>query len=1722
MSAESPRHVRSGGPLTVPSQPPSDRSIIDTVSGFINDVTLSSSSAVDPKDVIQWARFETADINEPTPEGDGDNDISPLLLILGYGSGVQVWLISPSGEAQEVLSWRQGTVRVLRILPTPQHGDCFASKRPLIALCDSASPGPTFCSLSFISIRGGEQVKSIKFKNPILDVLANKRSVVVSFSERFAVFDAATLEDRMTVTTCYPCPCPLGGTAPINPLALGERWLAYADKKLNQSKRSSGGCEGEGVTSYTATVLHAAKSLSKGLRGLGESVAHSLAGGRTASQSPSPPHADLQQPGVVTILDIESNEEDDGQDIEEQYDPLVAHFIAHSEAIIALKFDASGMLLVTADRRGHDFHVFRINPHPCGPNLASVHHLYILHRGDTTAKVQDIAISWDARWAAVSTLRGTTHVFALSPYGGAAGVRTHTQPRLVNRLSRFHRSAGLPIHAAAARAHRPPPPTTSPVTSSSQGSWFPNPRLPPYPMPTWAAPLAQLRPTNLPTHTITRTSSGRQRLSSLSEDSNTAPLLARARFGMCISGSGSVSGSGRTPAPVAALYLMAANGSLLHLLLHPRAASNIPKEKICDDSPIELEVEPVAQWPLQRPTAAADLLAPLPPSNPLLQPHIYRRCADICMSEEERWLSQVEIVTHAGPHRRLWMGPQFVFKTYSCTGSNSSLSEAETVEVETSAASVARSNPVNMPGVRPLVPVLVDSGSASSLEQSPLEGARRKSLVSESRSGAGSAGAPTGVCDVQLREDLAEAMKEDQGWPRERSPGGVGAGARAALVARAVGPQGCVVASPPAAPPPPLDADLYTRANRDEATFRPVVRAPAALPPQPHVLARPLPRTTTIPVQPLPADGAALAAAAPQPLSTDVVIPAALSAAADAPTAWARVEPERRDRELELQRSLPNSSRTSADIQSAARLSVSKSPTCETCSVDEVSFKLSGPIDDEKFEPDEISQRSVSREVRDSSENREFRESIDFNKTKETRKSRKVSGSRDTRESSVPIVKETKELRKNKKSNESINDRHHFDNKEFRETMELKNKTKNNNDPWEIQVPSMPNEYNTPTNIKEPYVTKEIKETSVPKEVKECSTFRDGADSRKHKDSVSRREIKETSIPRDIKESKSLKEYKEPSVQREIKEPTKHRDIKGISENKEVKSKEYKTKSFANLHQEASESSKHDYDKKDSLSKENQFDPTLVKPSKKGTPQVKSRDWKEHDIKTEEQAWDMLLSDVQKPGIINISQQTVDSDKSSEESKPKSKRNRKVKKAHDDLEIKVEEDSFVEIHAIEDKQQSSSGELVSISTPYENVNSSSFYLPKPRKSRISKSMTPERKEVTENVNEVGKEEYLIAIDKCDSQIKENDSLSELGNLCDFSSIVKVKETPRDKLKSDAKDELTLERTSFTNKESAKSKKSKSLSPYTETHKSAERISDTETKDVYVIDSTKEDFPEIQITRGKPRKKSPQPVDKRSFECEIPVKSWSSIAASKGTKKVEETEKKLEVTHEKKLEVEKIQVVSLRDELRDAACFLDDNIESSKDVSLQEKLYELCKRTDILVAECDAPSELNFVEEHHAVLQDFPPLEPLDFALDDFKLEVMQDSLLDVHDNSITSPICKINIDDILSSIKETTSKVIESSTFNLIDLEKVPAKREKGFSVIESHKITSQEVVIDDEPKSDDKDTEIMEKSSDDDATSPVVSTDSDKDDKKGVGTSKIVLPSSKQSKSKKSRRKKK
>ncbi|KAG8332960.1 Breast carcinoma amplified sequence 3 [Homalodisca vitripennis] len=270
--------------------------------------TAYGCSTNDNREVITWVRVLQADINDPAfyPDTGEQDGVPPLLLALGYGSGVQVWLVPVTGEAREVLSWSQSSVRTLCILPTPEirlplKQDLYKLKRPLVAMVDNAGPGPQFCAVSFISLRDGDQVKSIKFSHQVWDVVANRRSVVISLAERIAVFDAATLEDNLVVTTCYPNP-------DINPVALGSRWLAYADRRLVSQWRSQGGCQSEGPHSVTATMFHAAKFLGKGLRDLSETVASSLTGSSPENSSlhhNHPPEPCLK--GIVTILDLEAS-----------------------------------------------------------------------------------------------------------------------------------------------------------------------------------------------------------------------------------------------------------------------------------------------------------------------------------------------------------------------------------------------------------------------------------------------------------------------------------------------------------------------------------------------------------------------------------------------------------------------------------------------------------------------------------------------------------------------------------------------------------------------------------------------------------------------------------------------------------------------------------------------------------------------------------------------------------------------------------------------------------------------------------------------------------------------------------------------------------------------------------------------------------------------------------------------------------------------------------------------------------------------------------------------------------------------------------------------------------------------------------------------------------------------------------------------------------------------
>ncbi|KFM78155.1 Breast carcinoma-amplified sequence 3-like protein, partial [Stegodyphus mimosarum] len=310
-------------------------------------------------------------------------------------------------------------------------------------------------------------------------------------------------------------------------------------------------------------------------------------------------------------------------------------------------------------------------------------------------------------------MRGTTHIFPITPYGGPVSVRTHTSPRVVNRLSRFHRSAGLEeIQQTTTTGRNSPVLSGSPSSSSSSLSRaydshpgmayhasslsrMGNSRLPPYPHPTTIQPLAQLKQAvTFPLTSAAKPKSpGKDRVykknSSASEIVCVSSAFAAARAWLV--GSPSLTRDKRDKPPMDSLFIIDWHGNLTEYILDPRAAAGSPKT---DDSPIELDVTAHAQWNLLRPASSPEIQPPLPFTNPLMftadtafasETSRGRKSSaetgfstndEKAIDLEESWLSEVEIITHAGPHRRLWMGPQFSFQTFQHSSNTTVLSSS--------------------------------------------------------------------------------------------------------------------------------------------------------------------------------------------------------------------------------------------------------------------------------------------------------------------------------------------------------------------------------------------------------------------------------------------------------------------------------------------------------------------------------------------------------------------------------------------------------------------------------------------------------------------------------------------------------------------------------------------------------------------------------------------------------------------------------------------------------------------------------------------------------------------------------------------------------------------------------------------------------------------------------------------------------------------------------------
>eukprot|EP01018_Ginkgo_biloba_P011377 Gb_30474 [translate_table: standard] len=472
------------------------------------------------RDQVQWAGFDKLEL--------GANIVRHVLL-LSYMNGFQVWDVEEADDVRELISKQDGPVAFLQMQPRPitsePEDEGFKDARPLLLVVtgdgtlnggnvqggfgsgygvgvgsppQSGSGNFLPTVVRFYSLRSHTYVHVLRFRSAVYAVRCSPRIIAVALAAQIYCFDAATLQNTFSVLT-YPIPQGGQGPGGINigygPLAVGTRWLAYAANHALVSNTGRASPQhltpSPGVSPSTSPangnlVAHYAKESSKqiaaGIVTLGDIgyktftkyYAELLPDGTNSPKSGSPSwksnsngligHAcEPENAGMVIVRDFVSKS-------------VVAQFRAHTSPLSALCFDPSGTLLVTASVHGHNLNVYRIMPSLVGNGSSSAGfdmnvsyvHLYKLYRGLTNAVIQDICFSDNSHWIAISSSRGTSHLFAISPFGGVVG--THDGTLVDSSLG----SAVLPsptIHWLSSPGplkvnQQPLPPPSPPITLS--------------------------------------------------------------------------------------------------------------------------------------------------------------------------------------------------------------------------------------------------------------------------------------------------------------------------------------------------------------------------------------------------------------------------------------------------------------------------------------------------------------------------------------------------------------------------------------------------------------------------------------------------------------------------------------------------------------------------------------------------------------------------------------------------------------------------------------------------------------------------------------------------------------------------------------------------------------------------------------------------------------------------------------------------------------------------------------------------------------------------------------------------------------------------------------------------------------------------------------------------------------------------------------------------------
>uniref|UniRef100_A0A0N4ZEQ2 BCAS3 domain-containing protein n=1 Tax=Parastrongyloides trichosuri TaxID=131310 RepID=A0A0N4ZEQ2_PARTI len=372
------------------------------------------------------------------------------IILFGLARGYQIWLVMENGNIEEIVSERQGPLKIGHLLPyypEPLHPhlcnvDKYAPKRPLMAMIEAFSPTPEsqFCQISFLSFITSTIVTKINFHEPIADVQSSNQCLLVLFTNKIVILDQLTYtvqhEINNIILGCLSSSNSndLAGCLPA--VALSGAFIAYVDKNFNKNLQSCGGAViEENNTSVSSQFYNAAKTLTKSVGIFSGSIkpSHSRDGSISTDDY-----------GIVTIIDVEKMvpSKASSKIPQNANEYTLAHFVAHDSPIGFLAFAPQSNLLLTAPQSTTLLHLFNINIHSGSSALTTVTHLYTLNRGTSAAKIIDVSFSNDCRWLLVTTNHGTSHLFAINPYGGSVTNRTHSG-KFVNKEGKFERSAGI-------------------------------------------------------------------------------------------------------------------------------------------------------------------------------------------------------------------------------------------------------------------------------------------------------------------------------------------------------------------------------------------------------------------------------------------------------------------------------------------------------------------------------------------------------------------------------------------------------------------------------------------------------------------------------------------------------------------------------------------------------------------------------------------------------------------------------------------------------------------------------------------------------------------------------------------------------------------------------------------------------------------------------------------------------------------------------------------------------------------------------------------------------------------------------------------------------------------------------------------------------------------------------------------------------------------------------